>query len=405
MAATADVTAELQVHAQALANGSMVWVVREARDGADDELSGAVLEPLFTQSPLALHVLDRRLCVVHVNAATQAMRQPVSEPINGLSLSEAYHFEDPEHEEAAFRRVLDSGVPLLERLVRGSLGPGRELDRSFLVSAFRLQDCHDVALGLAAVVTDVTELEAGRRRAAILSRVRDRVGRTPDVVATCQELAEAVAPAFADIASVDVVAAIAGGGEPAPHASAVGVPLLCAASAGGQDLPNWAEGQLRLIRERTPCALALADLRPRLVSADDSTPWLDADPALKEAMRNAGAHSILVVPLALCSTVLGLLSLCRCGTSLPFDQDDLALAVDLARHTTLCLDNARRYARERAMAATVQRRLLPQRPFPYTGLDTACTQGWTLLVPTYPVAAPGAAGSTSFRSPAHAASW
>ncbi|MGW1504359.1 SpoIIE family protein phosphatase [Streptomyces mirabilis] len=372
VAATAGVPAELQVHAQALADGSMVWVVREARDGADDELSAAVLEPLFTQSPLGLHVLDRRLRVVHVNPATQAMRQPTSEPINGQSLSEAYHFEDPEHQEAAFRRVLDSGAALLERLVRGSLGPGRERDRSFLVSAFRLQDCHDVALGLAAVVTDVTELEAGRRRAAILSHGRHRVGRTLDVVATCQELAEVLVPPFADIAVVDVAAAITQGEEPAPHASAVGVPLLCAASAGGQDFPNRAQGELRLLRGCTPCALSLADLRPRLVSVDDSSYWLDAEPALKEAMRNAGTHSILVVPLALRSTVLGLLSLFRCGTSLRFDQDDLALAVDLARHTTLCLDNARRYAREQAMAATVQRRLLPQRPIPHTGLDTAC---------------------------------
>ncbi|WP_164835788.1 ATP-binding SpoIIE family protein phosphatase [Actinacidiphila soli] len=151
--------------------------------------------------------------------------------------------------EAAFLRVLDSGVPLVRRLVRGSLKPGLQPDRAFHVSAFRLQDPHDAVLGLAAVVADVTEYEEGRRRAVILSRGREKVGRTLDVDSTCRDLAEVVVPAFADLAVVDVVEAIVWGDEPAQATSAARVPLRRAASAGVQDRDGYlaatAMGQLR----------------------------------------------------------------------------------------------------------------------------------------------------------------
>ncbi|MEU5531743.1 ATP-binding SpoIIE family protein phosphatase [Streptomyces sp. NPDC020362] len=104
---------------------------------------------------------------------------------------------------------------------------------------------------------------------------------------------------------------------------------------------------------------------------DDAGHWPVDDPAGVQALRDAGAHSLLVVPLALRGTLLGLLALARCRASPAFEHEDIGLAGELAAHTALCLDNARRYARERALAATVQRRLLPQRPVAHTGLDTA----------------------------------
>ncbi len=41
------------------------------------------------------------------------------------------------------------------------------------------------------------------------------------------------------------------------------------------------------------------------------TPWLAAGPRRAEAIRAAGAHSLITVPLTLRGTVLGLLSLYR----------------------------------------------------------------------------------------------
>ncbi len=44
----------------------------------------------------------------------------------------------------------------------------------------------------------------------------------------------------------------------------------------------------------------------------------------------------------------------------PFDQDDVSLAQELASRTAVCVDNARRYAKERTTAVALQRSLLPQ---------------------------------------------
>ncbi len=44
----------------------------------------------------------------------------------------------------------------------------------------------------------------------------------------------------------------------------------------------------------------------------------------------------------------------------PFDQDDVSLAEELAGRVAVCVDNARRYTRERTTALTLQRSLLPR---------------------------------------------
>ncbi|WP_329536769.1 ATP-binding SpoIIE family protein phosphatase [Streptomyces sp. NBC_01450] len=57
----------------------------------------------------------------------------------------------------------------------------------------------------------------------------------------------------------------------------------------------------------------------------------------------------------------GLVVLARHRTASPFDDRDVVLAEELASRAALCLDNARRYTRERTVALALQRSLLPQR--------------------------------------------
>lgn len=130
-------------------------------------------------------------------------------------------------------------------------------------------------------------------------------------------------------------------------------------------------GDVRTAPYGTPFGQALSDLRPRLLDLTADSSWLAADPARAEAIRAAGAHSLITAPLTLRGTVLGLLSLYRCGQTEPYSEDDIDLALELAAHTALCIDNARRFTRERTIAATTQRRLLPQSPGPRTAVDTA----------------------------------
>ncbi|MFJ2395382.1 SpoIIE family protein phosphatase [Streptomyces sp. NPDC087843] len=339
-----------------------------------DKVGGAILDALFTQSPVGLHVLDTELRVVRVNTATQGMRGVPVESLLGLHFAEAYAgLSAPDEAEAMLRGVLESGVPVREYLVPMRLvtEQGREKIRS--VSAFRLQDPQGTVLGLAVTVVDVTEEEQARARLRVLNAVRERVGRTLDVISTCHELVDTLVPDFADVAVVEVVDAVVRGEEPATGPLAQDVPLLRAAfrTRDARQTRAHPVGDVRSLNFVTPYAEAMSDFRPRLVALSPASPWLDADPARAGAIRTTGSHTLIVAPLALRGTPLGVLSLYRIGASDPYTEDDVGLALDVASHTALCIDNARRFTREHTIAATVQRHQLPRCSASDTTVETA----------------------------------
>ncbi|WP_392675207.1 SpoIIE family protein phosphatase [Streptomyces sp. LN785] len=330
------------------------------------------MDALFTQSPLGLHVLDTQLRVVRVNTAATGMRSVPVEDVLGKHFAEAYAgVSAPDEVEAMLRGVLESGVPVREYLVHTRLAAeqGREKIRS--VSVFRLQDPQGTVLGVAVTVVDVTEQEQARARLGVLNTVRERVGRTLDVIATCQELVEVLVPGFADAAVVDVVDAVVRGEESPTGELAQDVALRRAAfrARDGLEVQARPVRDVRTLNLLPPYAQALSDLRPRLVALSPDSPWLDARRA--RAVRAAGAHTLIVAPLALRGTALGVLSFFRTGGSDPYNEDDVGLAADVASHTALCIDNACRFTREYTIAATVQGHQLPRYPASHSTVETA----------------------------------
>ncbi|MFF4227751.1 SpoIIE family protein phosphatase [Streptomyces sp. NPDC001820] len=341
---------------------------------AGDWVGGAILDALFTQSPVGLHVLDTELRVVRVNAAARGMRGVPVEDLVGLHFAEAYaNLSAPDEVEAMLRGVLESGVPVREHLLRMRVAAEEGREKSGSASVFRLQDPQGTVLGLAVTVVDVTEQEQARARLRVLNAVRERVGRTLDVIATCQELVETLVPGFADVAVVEVVDAVVRGEESpiGPLAQDVALRRAAFRARDGQQAQAHPVGDVRSLNFLTPYAQALSDFRPRLEALSPDTPWLDADPARAAAIRAAGAHTLIVAPLALRGTALGVLSVYRTGGSDPYDEDDVGLAVDVASHTALCIDNARRFTREYTIAATVQRHQLPRDPASHSTVETA----------------------------------
>ncbi|MFC4472398.1 SpoIIE family protein phosphatase [Streptomyces xiangluensis] len=75
-----------------------------------------------------------------------------------------------------------------------------------------------------------------------------------------------------------------------------------------------------------------------------------------------GIHSAAIAPLRSTREVLGAVTLGRSQTPQPFTPADLSLLEDIARRAGLALDNARLYQRQRTVAETMQRHLLPQLP-------------------------------------------
>lgn len=178
-----------------------------------DKAEAALLDALFTQSPVGLHVLDTDLRVVRINTATQGMQGVRTEDLIGRHFADAYGLAEPEENEALLREVLATGNPVREHIVRAHR-PGTRVEHFYAVSVFRLQDSRETILGVALAVIDVTEQVKARARMRVLGVVRERVGRTLDVVVACEDLVAALVPAFADVAIVEVVDAVVRGDDP-----------------------------------------------------------------------------------------------------------------------------------------------------------------------------------------------
>lgn len=366
---------ELRVRPLLRADDSVDWAVFQARTDSPipSAVGAAVLGALSAQSLMGLHVLDQHLRIVRATFTTPILGDESPEQLVGRRLTDVYNLSDPAGTENLLRTVLESGAPAREPLVRvrPKHAPGPEY--VFSVSAFRLDDPDGHVLGVLAVALDVTAREKVRRRVGVLRTVRDRVGHSLDLVTTCQDLVDCLVPSFADVAVVEVVDSVARGEEPPLGPLGRDVPLRRVAARGGgaRQAPAHPVGDVRSVTYPTPYAQALTDLEPRLVVLDSDAPWFAADPARAHAIRASGARVLLAAPLVLRGTVLGLLSLYRTDETDPYTEDDVQLTLDLAAHTALSIDIARRYTREHTIAVALQRGLLPAHPSSQTAVETA----------------------------------
>ncbi|MFI9804009.1 SpoIIE family protein phosphatase [Streptomyces sp. NPDC052301] len=339
---------------------------------AGQDLPAAVLEALFTQAPLGLYVFDEQLRIVQYNTAARGMRGVPRDAVLGRRIDEVAEGFDEAELPALARRVLAGGGPIRDRLIRGR--PPGDPDRELVVSVsvFRVRPGDGRAFGVA-VVQDVTARQNAADRLAVLHDAHRAIGTSLDVRATANALADVVVGRFADAVTVDVLDEAVRGAALSAGPVEADVPLRRAAfrSATGGPGPVR-EGGLTTFPFPTPFTQSLHDAVPRLVarlSADE--PWLATDPERTRVLTEAGVHSLIVTPLVVRGAVLGVVGYYRHSVPQPYDNDDLALAEQLARHTALCMDNARNYARERAVATALQRHLLPRTPPELTAVDTA----------------------------------
>ena len=356
------------------------WAVWEAHGppgpGARSDIVGsALLDVLFTQARVRVHVLDPELRLLRISDPSADPGADESERLRGRPFREVCAFEEPERVEAFVREVLRTGAPGVDRPFRAPPDDGPGGRRTLAVTAFRLQEGHGVRhgdpgeiLGAAVSVVDVSEQVRRRGRDAALAAVRDGVGWTLDVDATCRDLVEALVPGYADVGVVEVVDAVLRGETSEPGPLAPDVPLRRAAFEGGNQ-GTHPVGDVREVQPGTPFQRALTDLRVRVLPLKDA-PWADADAARADSVRNIGAHTLLVAPLTLRGAALGLVSLYRCGDSEPFTDEDIPVVSAMASRTALGIDNARRYVHEYTIASALQRRLLPQRPAPQPAVET-----------------------------------
>jgi len=101
-------------------------------------------------------------------------------------------------------------------------------------------------------------------------------------------------------------------------------------------------------------ARRLTRIAPGAVASDFGSAELAA------TIERLGVGSVMIVPLAARTGILGALAFVASADRSPYDEVDLTLAVDLGRRCALAIDNTRRYERERTVALELQRSLLPE---------------------------------------------
>ncbi|MFF2523007.1 SpoIIE family protein phosphatase [Streptomyces liangshanensis] len=176
-----------------------------------------------------------------------------------------------------------------------------------------------------------------------------------------RNLTGAAVPTLADASSVDVLEQLLRGEAPPPGPVDGSELFRCAAfAATREDVARSTSevGRASQFPDATPFRRSLSDLRPRLIRhLSHQSRWLARDPGRARMIREAGAHSLIVLPLTVRGVVLGLFVLYRLAGSNPFGEDSLREAARLAERAALSLDTVRRRIEEDALA-----RLLRQSP-------------------------------------------
>ncbi|WP_257004129.1 SpoIIE family protein phosphatase [Streptomyces sp. SA15] len=197
-----------------------------------------------------------------------------------------------------------------------------------------------------------------RQRLALLFSAGTRIGTTLDVTRTAEELAEVAVPQLADFAAVDLLEPVLHGGEPVPVHDEL---RRVAMSGVREDSHLYEVGELVHFVPSTPQARSLAHGEAVLEAELAKAPgWIAQDPERGAKILGSGIHSLITVPMQARGVLLGVVSFLRSQCPDPFEDDDLSLAEELVGRAALCIDNARRYAREHTLALGLQHSLLPQ---------------------------------------------
>ncbi|MFF0062462.1 SpoIIE family protein phosphatase [Streptomyces sp. NPDC005279] len=310
----------------------------------------ALLHGLATQSPVGLGIYDTDLRLTWCNAAYEReIGLPFAE-FRGLRADEMYsegRFVTkgyPDTLDAVMHHVLDTGEPIVDLHFRGEPPSDPGKTHLWSCSYYRLQDADGHVFGLCEDAFDITDRYEAQRRLALLVEAGRAVGTALDVIVTAEEITEVAVPEFADTVTVDLLKEVLEGEVPA--AGGLGAPALVRAASrsaratGGPGGP----GDPKEPRRPSPVAYPPGSPQYRALSSGGLTLVDDT----------------LVVPLRAGGDTLGLITFLRSTPVATFENGEVALADELAARTAVCIDNARRFTRERSASLALQRHLLPQ---------------------------------------------
>ncbi|MFH8406423.1 SpoIIE family protein phosphatase [Streptomyces sp. NPDC018019] len=408
--------AEIYVMPSETAEGerAAVCLVVDVRALRGIETDLAASQAVFGQSPMGFLLFGTDLRIRRVNERFATVFGGPAAKYRGGGPHDFLPRSEADRLQAALRRVLESGEPVTEMQLVGTVPPAASASvsapdgtavaipaptapeppapaagdadrRRWSVSLYRLHGASGRPIGVAALAADVTgrrraerEAASARRNLALLNEAGARIGNSLDLETTARTLLDVAVPQFCDLASVDLYQGLLAGDEAPPgmadgsaelrrvaFASAVSDAPLATTTCG---LPEGecgpvAVGAVHRYPFNSPCAGALRTAQAQIIPGREGE---------ERAELGAVVHSTLAVPMVARDTVVGLVQFSRTKGSEPFGERDTALAVELAARAAVCIDNARLYRREHERALILQRSLLPPGDPEAAGLDIAC---------------------------------
>jgi PAS domain S-box-containing protein len=202
------------------------------------------------------------------------------------------------------------------------------------------------------VVSSLSELD----RLALLAETTTLLTSTLDVDEALRRLVGLVVPRLADWSVIDLIT---------DHGE-VERRTVVHAQGGTVVHREDLEGPMPPVPEDSPLPLsrALRGAVSSLTGPDTflGTPQSGFAAEQRRLFAATGMHSAAIAPIRGLREVLGAVTLGRSERPEPFTAADIALLEDVTRRAGLGLDNARLYQRQRKVAETMQRHLLPQLP-------------------------------------------
>ncbi|MCF0082740.1 SpoIIE family protein phosphatase [Streptomyces lomondensis] len=332
----------------------------------------------FEQCPFALGVYDPELRFLWVNASACRVMAHSEEQVLGEKYRELFPELDDKAYTDQLSEVARTGEPA--RLITVFRPLGSDYANAWATSMWPVRDAEGRVRAVANWGFDMSAEYWARQRLLILNEASGGIGRTLDVLGTAQELARTPVPGFADLVTVDLFDEVLRGEEPPlSPASGEAIALSRAARHSATHDTDRAPGH------PVPVSHAPDSVAARCMATGRSTvqvaaepgpggewafgPGLAADPAhwppgnplIDESLAAEGLTGRLTVPLRARGALLGVVAFSRSNRPEAFTADDLILAEELTAKAAVAIDNARRYARERTTALTLQRSLLLQR--------------------------------------------
>ncbi|WP_326812644.1 SpoIIE family protein phosphatase [Streptomyces scopuliridis] len=349
------------------------WLLAAAaasrRPGQDE----ALMRRAFTESgvPIAIYGADLRL--LRANEELCRVIGRTEDDMRALGTGFLPESRTNAEVQRALRKVLSTGEAVTARTFHRASAEKR--DRAWALSLAPLKDPAGRVTAIVLTGFEITEEYWAREGLALLNEAGMRIGTTLDVTRTAQELASMPVPRFADFISVDLLDSVLRGDEPTPGpASGEVLMRRVAHCAHAREAPEAATriGEVANYPEASPPARCLATGRAVLTGPwdPDYHAWM-ADRGRRGPLPDLGVHSLVAAPLVARGNTLGVALFSRRTHTTTFTEDDLTLAEQLVGRAAVCIDNARRYTRERGTAETLQRSLLPRGLSPQSAVEVA----------------------------------